>query len=56
MEFVGTVGIFAIFFFGLVLAIQGVIGKEIASEGRAFATPRDLEHPDMAHPSGASRI
>jgi hypothetical protein len=50
MEFVGVVGIFAVFFLGLVLAIQGVIGKEIASEGRAFATPRDPEHPGMAHP------
>jgi hypothetical protein len=50
MEFAGVVGIFAVFFFGLVLSIQGVIGKETASEGRAFATPRGPEHPGMAHP------
>lgn len=50
MDFVVVTGIFALFLWGMALAMQGFIGKELNPEGQPFAMPRDPERPGMAHP------
>ena len=50
MDFVLVMLIFGIFGLGFVLLFQGIVGKEIRSEGVIFGRPFDLENPGMSHP------
>lgn len=50
MDFVAVTLLFALFGAGLVLAMQGIIGKEINPEGQPFAMTRDPAHPGITHP------
>jgi hypothetical protein len=42
--------VFILFLAGLVLVMQGFVGKEINPEGQPFAMAIDLEHPGVEHP------
>lgn len=55
MDFVVVIGIFVLFVAGMVLAIQGFIGKEVNPQGQPFAMAIDLEHPGIAHPKERHR-
>lgn len=50
MDFVLVMVIFGIFGLGVVLAFQGIVGKDIQTEGALFGRPFDLENPGMSHP------
>ena len=44
MSFVVVIGVFALFFAGLVAVYQGFIGREINSEAQPFAMPLFRHH------------
>ena len=50
MDVVKAIVVFGLFFLGLVLAFQGIVGKEI--DLAWLRMPIDLEHPGMEHPNG----
>ena len=50
MDFVVVSLVFALFFAGVVLAVQGLVGKEINPEGQPFAMPIKFDQPGMEHP------
>ena len=51
MDFVLIVVVFVVFFAGMVLAFQGLVGRDINPEGQPFAMPIDLDHPAVEHQS-----
>ena len=51
MSFVVVIGVFALFFVGLVAVYQGFIGRDVNPEGQPFAMPLDRDHPGMTHPA-----
>ena len=50
MDSVLVIVLFGIFGLGLVLAFQGIVGKDIQTEGALFGRPFDLENPGISHP------
>jgi hypothetical protein len=56
MDFVVVIGVFGLFFLGLVLAFQAFVGKEVNAEGQPFAMVIDLEHPGITHPPERHRL
>ena len=52
MDVVKAIVVFGLFFLGLVLAFQGIVGKEINLAW--LRMPIDLEHPGMEHPGNVT--
>ena len=50
MDFVLVMVVFGLFGLGFVLLFQGIVGKEVRSEGVIFGRPFDLDNPGMSHP------
>ena len=50
MDFVLVMVVFGLFGPGFVLLFQGIVGKEIRSEGVIFGRPFDFDNPGMSHP------
>ena len=56
MGFLGVAVLFFLFIAGLVLAIQGFVGKEIYPDGRPFSMVFDPDHPGIHHPPERHRV
>jgi hypothetical protein len=56
MYFVKAVVVFFVFFFGMGLAGQGIIGKQLQPFQPFFRMPIDPEHPGVEHPPERHRL